>query len=41
MNPESYARFLFKSQFYKTLREFYFKHGFTEIQTPILDNAAS
>ena len=24
MNPESYARFLFKSKFYKTLREFYF-----------------
>lgn len=41
MNPDSYARFLFKSRFYKTLREFYFKHGFTEIQTPILDNAAS
>ena len=41
MNPDSYARFLFKSKFYKTLREFYFKHGFTEIQTPILDNAAS
>ena len=41
MNPESYERFLFKSKFYKTLREFYFKHWFTEIQTPILDNAAS
>jgi len=41
MNPESYARFLFKSKFYKTLREFYFKNWFTEIQTPILDNAAS
>ncbi len=41
MNPDSYARFLFKSKFYKILREFYFKHGFTEIQTPILDNAAS
>jgi len=26
MNPDSYARFLFKSKFYKTLREFYFKH---------------
>ena len=30
MNPETYARFLFKS-----------KHNFIEIQTPILDNAAS
>ena len=41
MNPDSYKRFLFKSKFYKKLREFYFNHGFTEIQTPILDNAAS
>ena len=41
MNPETYKRFLFKSKFYQTLREFYTKEGFTEIQTPILDNAAS
>ena len=41
MNPETYERFLFKSKFYQTLREFYTKEGFIEIQTPILDNAAS
>ncbi|HRU50398.1 MAG TPA: lysine--tRNA ligase [Candidatus Absconditabacterales bacterium] len=41
MNPESYERFLFKSKFYHTLREFYYKEGFTEIQTSILCNAAS
>jgi lysyl-tRNA synthetase class 2 len=41
MNPETYQRFLFKSKFYQTLREFYTKEGFIEIQTPILDNAAS
>ena len=41
MNPETYARFLFKSKFYEVLRDFYRREGFTEIQTPILDNAAS
>lgn len=41
MNPETYARFLLKSRFYQVLRDFYRKHHFTEIQTPILDNAAS
>ncbi|MDR2190963.1 MAG: hypothetical protein LBP53_07540 [Candidatus Peribacteria bacterium] len=41
MNPETYQRFLFKSKFYQTLREFYTKEGFIELQTPILDNAAS
>lgn len=41
MNPETYQRFLFKSQFYEALRKFYRKHNFVEIQTPILDNAAS
>lgn len=41
MNPETYARFLFKSKFYEILRDFYRSEGFTEIQTPILDNAAS
>ena len=41
MNPETYARFLFKSKFYEVLRDFYRSEGFTEIQTPILDNAAS
>ena len=41
MNTESYQRFLFKSNFYKVLRDFYYQEGFTEIQTPILGNAAS
>lgn len=41
MNPESYKRFLFKSKFYEVLRDFYKQEGFTEIQTPILGNAAS
>lgn len=41
MNPETYKRFLFKSRFYQLLREFYTQEGFVEIQTPILDNAAS
>ena len=41
MNPETYERFLFKSKFYQVLRDFYRSRGFTEIQTPILDNAAS
>lgn len=41
MNPETYQRFLFKSKFYQVLRDFYREEGFVEIQTPILDNAAS
>jgi lysyl-tRNA synthetase class 2 len=41
MNPETYKRFLFKSEFYRILREFYTQEGFTEIQTNILGNAAS
>lgn len=41
MNPETYQRFLFKSKFYQTLREFYTKEWFIEIQTSILGNSAS
>ncbi|PID34837.1 MAG: hypothetical protein CR971_01205, partial [candidate division SR1 bacterium] len=41
VNPETYKRFMFKSKFYQALRTFYTQEGFTEIQTPILDNAAS
>ncbi len=41
MNPETYKRFLFKSKFYRVLREFYTQEGFIEIQTNILGNAAS
>lgn len=41
MNPATYKRFLLKSKFYHTLREFYTKEGFIEIQTNILWNSAS
>ena len=41
MNPETYKRFLFKSEFYRTLREFYTQEWFKEIQTNILGNSAS
>jgi len=40
-NQESYDRMLFRSNFIKTLRDFYIKEGFTEITTPILGNNAS
>lgn len=41
MNQESYDRFLFKSVFYSTLRDFYKKEWFIELQTSILGNSAS
>ncbi len=41
MNNESYERFLFRSRFLKTIREFYWNNWFTEIETPVLWNAAS
>lgn len=41
MNEESYERFKFRSNFIKTLREFYNKNNFAEIETPVLGNAAS
>ena len=41
MNQESYDRFDFRSQFIKSVREFYWKNSFTEIETPILGNSAS
>lgn len=41
MNNESFDRFKFRSQFIKAVREFYWKHDFTEIETPILWNSAS
>ncbi len=41
MNPETYKRFLFKSEFYRVLREFYTAEWFVEVQTNILWNAAS
>ncbi|PID86476.1 lysine--tRNA ligase [Candidatus Gracilibacteria bacterium] len=41
MNQDSYDRFLFRSNFIKTLRKFYDKHNFIEIETSVLGNAAS
>ena len=40
-NQETYDRFRFRSDFIKTIREFYWKHDFVEIETPILWNSAS
>ncbi len=40
-NEETYDRFRFRSDFIKTIREFYWKHDFMEIETPILWNSAS
>lgn len=41
MNDDSYKRFQFRSEFVKAIREFYWKNDFTEIETPVLGNAAS
>ena len=41
MNPETYKRFMFKSEFYRVLRDFYTAEWFVEVQTNILGNAAS
>ena len=41
MNEDSYNRFLLRSKFLKAIREFYDKHNFIEIETPVLWNAAS
>jgi lysyl-tRNA synthetase class 2 len=40
-NEESYQRFLLRSKFTKTLRDFYHENGFIEIETPILGSSAS
>ncbi len=40
-NRESFERFRFRSDFVKKLREFYWSHDFTEVETPVLVNAAS
>lgn len=40
-SPETYKRFLFRSEFIKALREFYWSSGFVEIETPVLSNSAS
>jgi lysyl-tRNA synthetase, class II len=40
-NEESYNRFVLRSKFIKTLRDFYHENEFVEIETPVLWNAAS
>lgn len=40
-NPETMERFKFRSQFMKILREFYWKNGFTEVETPTLLHRAT
>jgi lysyl-tRNA synthetase class 2 len=40
-NRETFDRFMFRSAFIKRLREFYWEHGFVEVDTPVLVNAAS
>jgi lysyl-tRNA synthetase class 2 len=40
-NQESYQRMKFRSDFIKTLREFYWSHDFLEIDCPVLTPAAS
>src|SRR5665213_1792100 len=40
-NRETLDRFIFRSRFVQMLREFYWEHGFMEMETPVLVNAAS
>jgi len=41
MNEESREVFKFRTEFLRELRNFYAEHGFTEVDTPVLVNAAS
>lgn len=41
MNRESMDRFVLRSNLLKSLREFYWSEGFTEIETPVLENVSS
>lgn len=41
MNDDSYNRFVLRSKFIKTLRDFYHENTFIEIETPVLWNSAS
>jgi lysyl-tRNA synthetase class 2 len=41
MDPDTKKRFEFRSNFIRTLREFYWQNGFMEIECPVLGNAAS
>lgn len=40
-SEESLQRFLFRSSFIKAMREFYWAHGFVEVDLPVLVNSAS
>lgn len=40
-NRDTFDRFLFRSKFMQKLRQFYWDEGFTEVETPVLVNAAS
>lgn len=40
-NRETFDRFVFRSQFIRKMRDFYHAHGFLEMETPVLVNAAS
>jgi len=40
-SEESMKRFLFRSNFIRAMREFYWEHGFTEVDLPVLVNNAS
>ncbi len=40
-NRETFERFQLRSRFLRLLRQFYWDHGFTEVETPVLVNAAS
>ncbi len=40
-NRETFDRFQFRSNFIQRLRKFYWDEGFTEVETPVLVNAAS
>jgi len=37
----SYDRMVFRSRFVQKLREFYYREGFIEVETPVLGNSAS
>ncbi len=40
-NKEAFDRFVFRSNFIKAMREFYWAEGFTEVDIPVLVNSAS
>ncbi len=40
-NREAFDRFVFRSNFIKAMREFYWENGFTEVDLPVLVNSAS